>query len=657
MTYSNKTREQLLKEIDLLKDIIAELEKSETERKRAEEALRESEARIRALLNAPTDAMILIDSAGIVLAVNNTHAEWLKKSIDEIIGKCVFDFFPSDIAEFRKARTNEVFNTGKPIHFVESQKGKIFNTTVYPVFGAKGKVTAVAIYARDITERKQAEKELSESEEIFRAVFYTAQDSIFIKDTSLRYKKVNTAMEELFGVGSENLINKTDIDLFGEEAGKHVMESDKQVLKGEIIEEFPTKPVNGVMHSFHTIKVPLKDPEGKITGICGIARDVTERKQAEKIQKTLFNISNALNTTDNMQDLYSKIREFLGDVIDTTNFYVALYDEKTDMISLTFDVDEKDDYETFPAGKTLTKYVIKTCKPLLAMKDVVEDLTKKGVIETIGTPSEIWLGVPLKIENKVIGVIAVQSYDDPHLYTEKDIEILTFISEEIALSIDKKRAEEQIKKNLKEKEVLLQEIHHRVKNNMQVISSLLRLQSRYITDGKALEFFKNSQNRVRSMVLIHESLYQSKDLAHIDFAEYVKKLTTQLLSSLAIYKSLIKLKINVKDIKMDINLAIPCGLIINELVSNSLKYAFPEGRKGELSISFTYENQTYILYVKDNGIGISEKINLKEPKTLGLQLVNSLTKQLHGTLELEKVKGTCFKITFKKTELKTYGKV
>ncbi|MCK4312781.1 MAG: hypothetical protein KAW88_08620, partial [Candidatus Cloacimonetes bacterium] len=203
----------------------------------------------------------------------------------------------------------------------------------------------------------------------------------------------------------------------------------------------------------------------------------------------------------------------------------------------------------------------------------------------------------------------------------------------------------------------------RVKNNMQVISSLLRLQSRYIKDEKALELFQNSQNRVTSMALIHESLYQSEDLAHINFADYVKRLTTQLLSSLAIYKGHINLKINIKDINLDINLAIPCGLIINELVSNSLKYAFPayadksEGRKGELSVSFTYENQTYILYVKDNGIGISEKINVKKPQTLGLLLVGSLTKQLRGTLELEKVKGTCFKITFQKVELKTYSKV
>ena len=332
------------------------------------------------------------------------------------------------------------------------------------------------------------------------------------------------------------------------------------------------------------------------------------------------------------------------------------------MISLPFDIDEKDDYETFPAGKTLTALVIKTGKPMLVDKKLLAKLIKEDKVETIGTPSEIWLGVPLKIENKVMGVIAVQSYNDPNLYTEKDIEILTFISEEIALAIQHKQADEQIKKDLEEKNILLQEVHHRVKNNMQIISSLLKLQSAHITDKRVLELFTNSQNRVRSMALIQDLLYRSKDMANIDFAEYVKSLATQLFMSYAINTNLIKLKINIKDIMLDINLVTPCGFIINELVSNSLKYAFPaiadkpEGRKGELSIGFTFENKTYVLSVKDNGIGISEEIDLKDPQTLGLMLVNIFIKQLNGTLELEKVKGTSFKITFKKKTIKTYGK-
>ena len=385
--------------------------------------------------------------------------------------------------------------------------------------------------------------------------------------------------------------------------------------------------------------------------------EINERKQVEKIQNTLFNISNTLNRIDNIEELYSKIRKFLGDIIDTTNFFIALYDEKTDMISLPFHVDEKDEFETFPAGKTMVKYVIKTGKPLFATDDVVEDLTKKGIVETIGAHSEIWLGVPLKIGKKIIGVIAVQSYDDPRLYTEKDLEILTFVSEEIALAIQHKQADEQMKKDLEIKNTMLAEIHHRVKNNLQIISSLLKLQSAHITDKRALELFQNSRDRVKTMALIHDALYRSKDLANIDFAYYVRKLVTQIFISYNINSNLIELKLDIQDVLVDINTAIPCGLIINELVSNSLKYAFPEGRKGEINISFTQKNLVNTLCVKDHGIGISKKIDLENSTTLGLTLVSSLTKQLNGTLKLEKVKGTSFKITFKKIELKTYGKV
>jgi PAS domain S-box-containing protein len=221
---------------------------------------------------------------------------------------------------------------------------------------------------------------------------------------------------------------------------------------------------------------------------------------------------------------------------------------------------------------------------------------------------------------------------------------------------ERKKAEKQIKKDLKEKEVFLQEIHHRVKNNMQIISSLLKLQSAHIKDKRALELFQNSRDRVKTMSLIHDALYRSKDLANIDFADYVRKLTTQIFISYGANSNLIKIKINIKDVLLNINMAIPCGLIINELVSNSLKYAFPKG-KGEISISFTYKDKVNTLRVKDNGIGILKEIDLENSSTLGLLLVNSLTKQLDGTLKLEKVKGTSFKITFKKTELKTYGKV
>jgi PAS domain S-box-containing protein len=645
-----------------------------TKRKQAEKNLKKNEQFLNSILESVQDGVSVLNPDLTVRHVNGKMNKWYKENLP-LEGKKCYEVYHNADKPCDPCPTIRCLGSGStewnivpgllgsPVEWIE-----LFS---YPIKDPNSdKVTGVVEFVRDITERKQAEETIKENEILLRKIIDTSPNCIYVKDRNGYYILVNKRMAELHKTTPEALVGTSDLSiaekwLTTEEKIEQFRASERNVIdRNQPLfipeEEFIYR--DGTTKWFQTTKLPitLKNNPGCLMSV---AVDITERKKAEKIQKTLFNISNTLNTVDNMQDLYSKIRGFLGNVIDTTNFYVALYDEKTDMISLPFDVDEKDDYETFPAGKTITKFVIKTGKPLLATKNIVKKLIKKGLIETVGATSEIWLGVPLKIENKVIGVIAVQSYDDPHLYAEKDKEILTFVSEEIALAIQHKQADEQIKKDLEEKNILLQEVHHRIKNNMQVVSSLLRLQSSYVEDEKALELFKNSQNRVRSMALIHELLYRSKDMANIDFAEYVKSLTTQLLSSFDINTNFIKLKMNIKDILLDINLVTPCGFIINELVSNSLKYGFPaigdkpEGRKGEVSIDFTFENETYVLSVKDNGIGISEEIDLKNPQTLGLMLVNIFIKQLNGTLELEKVKGTSFKISFKKKTIKTYSKV
>jgi len=208
--------------------------------------------------------------------------------------------------------------------------------------------------------------------------------------------------------------------------------------------------------------------------------------------------------------------------------------------------------------------------------------------------------------------------------------------------------EMQLKRSLKEKEVLLKEIHHRVKNNLQIISSLIYLQSKNIQDEGTLQLFQDSQNRVKSMALIHEKLYQSKDLARIDFDEYIKSLVNHLFYSYRINLATIKPQIDIDDISLSIDTAICCGIIINELVSNSLKHAFPAGKKGKIEIKLQrkYQNE-YILVVKDNGIGLPENVDFKHTKSLGLQLVCNLTDQLNGLVELERNSGTTFRITFR----------
>jgi PAS domain S-box-containing protein len=215
---------------------------------------------------------------------------------------------------------------------------------------------------------------------------------------------------------------------------------------------------------------------------------------------------------------------------------------------------------------------------------------------------------------------------------------------------DRKRAEDRIQASLREKEVLLKEIHHRVKNNLQVIASLLNLQAATIRDEHTLTVFKESQNRVKSMSLVHQELYQSEDLARIDFAEYIRKLTTNLLLSYGVDSLAIELKRRVSDVYLTVDTAIPCGLIINELVSNSLKYAFPDGKKGEIGVTFHNSDEQYTLTVSDNGVGFPKNLDFRKTESLGLQLVNTLTRQLRGSIELDTSNGTAFTLIFGEKE-------
>lgn len=211
---------------------------------------------------------------------------------------------------------------------------------------------------------------------------------------------------------------------------------------------------------------------------------------------------------------------------------------------------------------------------------------------------------------------------------------------------ESKQAIEQIKSSLQEKEVLLKEIHHRVKNNMQVITSLLSLQSKTIGDAKALEVFEDSQNRVKSMALIHETLYQSKDLSRIDFAEYLQKLVAHVSRSYRIRPNAVKINLHVNDVSLPIDTAVPCGLIINELASNALKYAFPADTKGEVNITFARAEDQYTLCVSDTGVGLPPDFDPEQGKSLGMKLVRMLTTQLSGEMACRNGVGTTFQITF-----------
>lgn len=219
---------------------------------------------------------------------------------------------------------------------------------------------------------------------------------------------------------------------------------------------------------------------------------------------------------------------------------------------------------------------------------------------------------------------------------------------------ERKKAEEQIKASLKEKEVLLREIHHRVKNNMQIIASLLRLQSGYIKEEKYREMLDECQNRITSMALVHEKLYQSKDFSKINFKDYIRDILNGVFQSYYTGVDNISLSTNVEDVSLGIDSAIPCGLIINELVTNSLKHAFPDGRKGKIIVVLRKIDNEFELIVSDNGVGIPENADFRKTDSLGLHLVSILAEeQLQGEINLDRSKGTEFKIKFRGVK---YGK-
>lgn len=245
--------------------------------------------------------------------------------------------------------------------------------------------------------------------------------------------------------------------------------------------------------------------------------------------------------------------------------------------------------------------------------------------------------------------------DGSEMFLEVNASVIPFKGEKAILSInrditERKRAEEQIKNSLKEKEVLLKEIHHRVKNNLQIILSLLDLQVESLEDGNILRMYQDSKDRIRSMALIHENLYQSEDLAHIDMEGYIESLIGYLWSAYGTPSTPVSPQLRVEDISLGIDMAIPIGLILTELFSNALKYAFPSGRKGEIFIQLQPgDGNTISLVFRDNGVGFPPDVAPLSQQSLGLQLVNLLTQQLNGAVEIGGSAGVSFTFSFPRT--------
>ncbi|MDA2919004.1 GAF domain-containing protein [Desulfobacterota bacterium AH_259_B03_O07] len=270
------------------------------------------------------------------------------------------------------------------------------------------------------------------------------------------------------------------------------------------------------------------------------------------------------------------------------------------------------------------------------------------LLEIVANQIEVAINIARQTE-------ALRNSEDALQKTNEELELrvkertqkLSEINKELKKENAKRRsAEEHTKKSLQEKEILLREIQHRVRNNLQIVTGLLYLQSGQFKDKEINNAFNETQNRVRSMALIHEHIYQSKDLRSINFGDYVRNIGTYLLNSYGIKPKDIRLKIKIRNASMNADKAILCGLIVNELISNALKHAFPNGKEGEICIELDSLNSNCVLTVSDNGIGFPKDLKYRKAKSLGLQLLTALTDQLDGSIKINRRSGTSFKITF-----------
>ncbi len=399
--------------------------------------------------------------------------------------------------------------------------------------------------------------------------------------------------------------------------------------------------------SDHAVHVPMN---GGVQISQGVMLNITQRKRAEQIREATYAISQSAYAADNLDDLFVRIHQILGTLIRAENFFIAMYDDVNDILSFPYFVDEYDQApKPRPVKQSLTDYVIRTGKPVFASPQVFNDLEREGRVRTTGTPSIDWLGVPLKVKERTIGAMVVQSYHEGERFNQEALDILMFISTQVASAIERKRAEETIRMALDEKEVLVREVHHRVKNNLQVILGLLSLQSDAIDDSRVNEVIQDIRSRISSMALVHQELYQSDDLARVNTSEYFQMLADNLMQ--VFNKPDVKIVIDASQVLMTVDKAIPCGLILNELMSNAMKYAFPENRPGQVHV-FMGEERTaeevkeIILRVRDDGIGLPEEINVNNPESFGLQIVNILVKQLKGKLTAQNEQGSVFEIRF-----------
>jgi diguanylate cyclase (GGDEF)-like protein/PAS domain S-box-containing protein len=451
------------KDIKLLEFVSSQVATA-LDRKKAEETLKKSQQEFASLFNSSPQAAIYHDEKGIILNINPRFTELFGYTLEEVKGKNINQgmIFPQDKTREESERLTKLALEGSIVGYETIRKKK--DGTLIPVIISTSSVITkeqnkgIIAFYQDITKQNNILEKLKESEEKYRSLFENMPGGYYRADKDGKVIIMNPPGAKLLGCNSpEEIIGKNlaqDLYYIPEDRKRFLEELKKR--KGSVKDYGVTlKKRDGTPVIVSTSSHYYYDEEGNIAGVEGIFVDITERKQDEQLHQVLYNISKAANSVLSLDQLYPLIHQELGSIIDTTNFYIALIDEKEDKIFFPYHVDEKDDnfpIINFSTANTLTAYVIKNGQPLLNDNNQYKEMIAQGILSPWGstTPQSIWLGVPLKIEDKTIGVMVVQSYTHPHLYSEKDIKLLEFVSSQVATALERKKAEETLQKSQQE---------------------------------------------------------------------------------------------------------------------------------------------------------------------------------------------------------------
>jgi PAS domain S-box-containing protein len=531
---------------------------------------------------------------------------------------------------WKKLLNGETHSTYEYKIITKSGKEKWLNQRNTIIKDNEGSPIAIEGTVTDITKRKEAEEELKkremdfniENKKLLRAQ-KVAKIGIWENDLSTNDLLWSEEMYRIMGFEPNTPVNLVDVTkVFPPKEFKRFQQAvDAAINKNSPYSiDYKIKKQDGTLIYIHDEGEIIRNNEGKPISMFGTTQDITERKLAEKsLKESESKFRNLVETTPDM------IWE-----IDTQGIFTYISPQSNSIL-----------------GWSPLEIIGKSIFSLIR-QEYIPKIKKSFQTHIEGTKKFNILEVPAKHRNGKYIVIEIHSAK----LVNDNGEIKGF--QGIARDITEKTiATNKLKTSIKEKDILLQEIHHRVKNNMQIISSLLNLQIKHIKDDEAIDVLKESQNRVKTMAMIHEKLYQSNDFTRINITEYIENLINGLFYSYSIDQDEILSVINVDDVRLNIETAVPCGLIINELVSNSLKHGFPNRTKGQVYISLKFIDDKYELIIGDNGIGLPSNIDFKKTDSLGLQLVNNLVEQIDGEIELNKRSGTEFKIMFNELKYKS----